>query len=524
MSREDRQIYDRRGHRQQERVSSWKRDGGGDGGDHRRQGSRRRPSSKRSWERSNRHYDSYDHANTSNGINGWSAKRRRQSPDQQQRDYHQQREPAWGDYPSARRDRTRSRSRDRYPSREQQQHQHKRQRDSRRARNGSGSSGGSSSRGGGGGSGGGRRGQGNGGGGGGGGGDDEGHYEGQSGSVLGDGYEVQEDVGTGTFGRVVACWDRRGRRTVAVKVVRRVKRYHESALIEADILRDVNRAGGAGAALCVRLLDQFDARGHCCLVFERMGPSLYDVLKRNDYRGFPLRYVRDFARQLLEAVAFLHSMGLVHTDLKPENVLLCDLELEPERGRYKDDQDALMLPVSTRIKVIDFGGATYVDDHKSATVNTRQYRAPEVILGVGWCRPSDLWSCGCIVAELYQGELLFATHDNMEHLALMERCVGPFPRHMVRASPVGAKYFDSRGVSRWRRACPEDSRAHIRRMPTIEELVAQDEPSGLGGLLEGILELDPDKRLRASDALRHRFFAAPPPAQQQQQQQPAHRK
>lgn len=50
-----------------------------------------------------------------------------------------------------------------------------------------------------------------------------------------------------------------------------------------------------------------------------------------------------------------------------------------------------------------------MDDHKSSTVNTRQYRAPEVILGLGWCRPSDLWSCGCIIAELYQGELFFAT-------------------------------------------------------------------------------------------------------------------
>jgi serine/threonine protein kinase len=59
--------------------------------------------------------------------------------------------------------------------------------------------------------------------------------------------------------------------------------------------------------------------------------------------------------------------------------------------------------------VIDFGGATYTDDNKSSTVNTRQYRAPEVILGVGWHTPSDLWSIGCIIAELYQGDLLFAT-------------------------------------------------------------------------------------------------------------------
>lgn len=60
--------------------------------------------------------------------------------------------------------------------------------------------------------------------------------------------------------------------------------------------------------------------------------------------------------------------------------------------------------------VIDFGGATYDDDdHKSTIVNTRQYRAPEVILEVGWSFPSDLWSAGCIIAELYTGDLFFAT-------------------------------------------------------------------------------------------------------------------
>lgn len=59
--------------------------------------------------------------------------------------------------------------------------------------------------------------------------------------------------------------------------------------------------------------------------------------------------------------------------------------------------------------MIDFGGATYDDESKSSIINTRQYRSPEVILGLGWSYPSDIWSAGCIIAELYLGELLFAT-------------------------------------------------------------------------------------------------------------------
>ena len=87
----------------------------------------------------------------------------------------------------------------------------------------------------------------------------------------------------------------------------------------------------------------------------------------------------------------------------------------------------VIVPSSLRIKIIDFGGATYDNEHKSSLINTRQYRAPEVILALGWSMPSDLWSAGCIISELATGELLFGTHDNAEHLALMEKTVGALP-------------------------------------------------------------------------------------------------
>ncbi len=75
----------------------------------------------------------------------------------------------------------------------------------------------------------------------------------------------------------------------------------------------------------------------------------------------------------------------------------------------------------TDIRLIDFGGATLDSDYHSKIINTRQYRGPEVILGLGWTFPSDIWSVGCIIAELLTGKLLFATHHDLEHLALMEK-------------------------------------------------------------------------------------------------------
>merc|ERR1719482_2451286 len=119
--------------------------------------------------------------------------------------------------------------------------------------------------------------------------------------------------------------------------------------------------------------------------------------------------VQKFVQQIMRALAAIHKIRLTHTDLKRENV---------------------RRPVDPQVKLIDFGGSTFASDHHSSIINTRQYRAPEVTLGVGWEESSDLWSAGCLAAELYTGRMLFPTHDNLEHLAMMEASVGPMPRWM----------------------------------------------------------------------------------------------
>lgn len=169
--------------------------------------------------------------------------------------------------------------------------------------------------------------------------DTVGHFWGGPGTIVADKYRIVRELGIGTFGRVVECLDLTKSRSndncrdrhyhqqqpirddanplVAIKMVRKVKRYYDSALIEADIVADVNRRGGPrgrGASHFAIMYDAFNFHGHYCLVFESLGPSLYDYLKRNEYQPFPMSYVRDFSRQLLEAIEFLHSFRLIHTD------------------------------------------------------------------------------------------------------------------------------------------------------------------------------------------------------------------
>ncbi len=89
---------------------------------------------------------------------------------------------------------------------------------------------------------------------------------------------------------------------------------------------------------CVPLREWFDYRGHVCMVFQRLGPSLFDFLRKNNYRAFPIDLVQQFSRQLLEAVAYMHDLQLVHTDLKPENILLVELESSSSRCAVRRDR------------------------------------------------------------------------------------------------------------------------------------------------------------------------------------------
>ena len=118
--------------------------------------------------------------------------------------------------------------------------------------------------------------------------------------------------------------------------------------------------------------------------------------------------------------------------------------------------------------------------------------------------PSDMWSLGCILAELYQGELLFPTHSNVEHLALMEHTIGPFPRRMLRnANEIADEAFDSGGRHRMERVLSAENDAFVRKSPTLEEIVRHPDDRWFLRLLRRILVLDPQERATAHECLKY---------------------
>ncbi|XP_062100030.1 serine/threonine-protein kinase AFC3 isoform X1 [Humulus lupulus] len=345
--------------------------------------------------------------------------------------------------------------------------------------------------------------------------DREGHYVFNLGENLTPRYKILSKMGEGTFGRVLECWDRQAREYVAIKVVRSIRKYRDAAMIEVDILQHLAKQE-KGNSRCVQIRNWFDYRNHICIVFERLGPSLFDFLKRNKYHPFPVDLVREFGRQLLESVAYMHDLCLIHTDLKPENILLVSSEYVKLPG-YKrvstEEMQYRFLPKSSAVKLIDFGSTTFDNENHSSIVSTRHYRAPEVILGLGWSYPCDMWSLGCILVELCSGDSLFQTHENLEHLAMMERVLGPLPEHMIRKANRGAeKYFKRGSRLNWPEgAVSRESIRAVKKLGSLKALVSQNvyPRSSLTDLLHGLLKYDPSERLTARQALDHPFFGNP---------------
>jgi len=210
----------------------------------------------------------------------------------------------------------------------------------------------------------------------------------------------------------------------------------------------------------------------------------------------------------------MHELKLVHTDLKPENTLFVSsdsVKVPDCKGVKGSPGDFKRLPKSSAIKLIDFGSTTFEDQDHTSVVSTRHYRAPEVILGLGWNYPCDIWSVGCILVELCSGETLFQTHENLEHLAMMERVLGPLPHHMIKKSDRRyVKYFRHGTRLNWPEgASSRESIRAVRKLPKLRDLIMQhvDHSAGLFiDLLQGLLKFEPSERLKASEALRHPFF------------------
>ncbi|XP_037884877.1 serine/threonine-protein kinase STE20 isoform X7 [Glossina fuscipes] len=345
--------------------------------------------------------------------------------------------------------------------------------------------------------------------------DADGHLMYHNGDILHHRYKIMATLGEGTFGRVVKVKDMERDYCMALKIIKNVEKYREAAKLEINALEKIAQKDPNCEHLCVKMIDWFDYHGHMCIVFEMLGLSVFDFLRENNYEPYPLEQVRHMAYQLCYSVKFLHDNRLTHTDLKPENILFVDSEYTTHYN-HKINREVRRVK-NTDVRLIDFGSATFDHEHHSTIVSTRHYRAPEVILELGWSQPCDVWSIGCILFELYLGITLFQTHDNREHLAMMERILGQIPYRMARNhalySKTKTKYF-YHGKLDWdeKSSAGRYVRDHCKPLFRYQMSDSEDHCE-LFDLIKKMLDYEPSQRVTLGEALRHPFFDKLPPHQ-----------
>ena len=330
--------------------------------------------------------------------------------------------------------------------------------------------------------------------------DDAGNYVAVAGELLDCGrYRVQHAAGHGSFGHVVVANDLASNQLVAIKIIRNNELCLKQGESEVSVLEMLNCCDTSDGNGIVKCFGHFSHKNHLCIVFELMSFNLYELLSMSGFHGVSLNLVRRFAQQLLKTLEFLRrpDVGIVHCDLKPENVVLRSAS-------------------SAVIKVIDFGSSFLSAETEQAVfkyVQSRFYRSPEVILGLPYSYPVDMWSLGCVLAEMFTGNPLFCGSCELDQLVKIAEIIGMPPSSLIEKrtkhmkafvrTPTGFKFIASLHMKpRSKLLGIISSCVH-----PFEGTNDHAERESFVDLLHKMFEYDPSKRITPSQALSHPFIS-----------------
>uniref|UniRef100_A0A1J3I0L7 Putative serine/threonine-protein kinase dyrk2 n=1 Tax=Noccaea caerulescens TaxID=107243 RepID=A0A1J3I0L7_NOCCA len=312
-------------------------------------------------------------------------------------------------------------------------------------------------------------------------------------SVIAGRYHVTEHLGSAAFSKAIQAHDLHTGIDVCVKIIKNNKDFFDQSLDEIKLLKYVNQHDPADKYHILRLYDYFYFREHLLIVCELLKANLYEFQKFNRESGgevyFTMPRLQSITIQCLEALHFLHGLGLIHCDLKPENILIKSYS-------------------RCEIKVIDLGSSCFETDHLCSYVQSRSYRAPEVIIGLPYDKKIDIWSLGCILAELCTGNVLFQNDSPATLLARVIGIIGSIDQEMLAKGPDTCKYFTKNHLLYERNQESNNLEYLIPKKSSLRRRL----PMGDQGFIEFVthlLQVDPKKRPSASEALKHPWLTYP---------------
>ncbi|NXA59633.1 SRPK kinase, partial [Mohoua ochrocephala] len=304
-----------------------------------------------------------------------------------------------------------------------------------------------------------------------------GHHPMQEGEVFNTRYQVLQKLGCGAFATVWLCRDMRRKKQVAVKVLKSREGFAETAQDEVAFFRCVScmkKKDLAGENI-VCLLDDFrmiGQNGFHILLWRALGPSLRCLMGNYTAQRLPLPFVKKSLQQVLAGLHFLHKCcRIIHADIKPENILLygCSKRLQRllmdtlhcnqgtevklkgaggDLGNQLEESDLM----SIEVKIADLGSACWTYKPFSKEIQTQPYRALEVLLGLDYSTPVDIWSTACLAFEMATGECLFDPQPGKyfsrddDHVARIIELLGRIPPQIVFSWNKSTKFFSRPGA------------------------------------------------------------------------------
>ncbi|XP_075470253.1 mitogen-activated protein kinase 14 isoform X2 [Ascaphus truei] len=297
-------------------------------------------------------------------------------------------------------------------------------------------------------------------------------------------YQNLTPVGSGAYGSVCSSFDAKTGLRVAVK---KLSRPFQSIIHAKRTYREMRLLKHMKHENVIGLLDvftpakSFEEFNDVYLVTHLMGADLNNIVKCQKLTD---DHVQFLIYQILRGLKYIHSADIIHRDLKPSNLAV--------------NEDC-------ELKILDFGLARLTDEEMTGYVATRWYRAPEIMLNwMHYNQTVDIWSVGCIMAELLTGRTLFPGTDHINQLQQIMRLTGTPPSYLINRMPS------------------HEARNYIQSLPYMPKMNFEDvflgaNPQGsrerVGvvlesvDLLEKMLVLDTDKRITAAEALAHAYFA-----------------